>query len=211
MGEFRRRADDRAAPFLWEDPTILLYANEAEKEAAERANLLLDRATPSVCQVALVAGTREYVLDARVIDVVSARVRGQRHDMDRRGDVEVLSCYHAPGVSWMFATYDVGSAVHLVLDREPKDDGFLDLAVYRRPLNAMVELDDEPEINSGRHMELLHWMLYLAFDSRDSDADDKAKAQTNFDRFELAFGAKIDANVKRKQLRHRPPVTRPEY
>lgn len=217
---YRSRADDRAAPFLHDDAEVTGFANEAEREAAERSLCLRDSTTPSICQITLTEGQRSYPLDARVIDVVSARVRGMRHHLERAGSDTELECrYHPPGIAQRYAVIESGGTCVLVLDRDMPDPttittpGFapyIDLTVYRRPLNTMVDPDDEPEINPSKHMDLIYWMLFLGYSTRDSDADDEQKASTNDARFTLAFGEKIDANVKRKQLRHRPPVCRPE-
>lgn len=217
---YRSRADDRAAPFLHDDAEVTGFANEAEREAAERSLCLKDSDTPSICQIALVQGQRRYPLDARVIDVVSGRVRGMRDFLTRAGSDTELECrYHPPGIAQRFAVIEAGGTCVLVLDRDVPDPAdvfvpgyapYIDLTVYRRPLNTMQDVDDVPEINPAKHMDLIYWMLFLGYSTRDSDAGDDQKASTNDARFTLAFGEKIDANVKRKQLRHRPPVTRPE-
>ncbi|MES2347034.1 MAG: hypothetical protein V4641_05620 [Pseudomonadota bacterium] len=213
LATFRRRADDTATvATLWADSDIIDMLNQAEAEAAERGRLILDRTTPATCQVAIVVNQTDYVLDTRVFDVYSARVRGEHHDLFIRSDDELLRGRgYDPGVAKHFALYLQGDIIHLLLDRAPLVVGTLDLAVYRRPLNTMDDPGDVPEIEHSRHVDLIYWALFLAYDTRDADAGDPAKAQINYDRFEQVFGPKIDANVRRKQLKHRPPVTRPHY
>lgn len=222
IATYRSRADDRAVPYLHDDDEVTGFANEAEKEAAERSRCFKDSQTTSICQIALVEGVKTYQLDPRVIDVADARVRGQRESLSRAPDEIELACrYHAPGIARRYAVIEANGTCVLVLDRDvpdpttitdPNYSPYIDLTVYRRPLNPMVDPDDDqPEINPARHTDLIYWMLYLGYSTRDSDAQNDQKAATNDARFTLAFGEKIDAAVHRKQLRHRPPVSRPHY
>lgn len=221
IATFRTRADDRAVPQLWSDAEITGLANEAESEAAERSRCLKDSTTPAVCQVVLVPDQQEYPLDARVIDVADCRVRGIRGALGRAADEVVLyHCPHAPGIPQRYALYQTGAGLVLVLDRPAPDPdalpvpgygGKLDLTVYRRPLNQLVDPEDVPEIPAPRHTDLIHGMLARAYETRDADASDTSRAATHEARFTLAFGEKIDANVRRKQLRHRPPVVKPAH
>lgn len=222
IAEARRRLDDSAAPQLWTDAFLTLAANEAQREACERSWLLYDKTTSALCQIALVEGQSEYPLDPRVIDVDMAKLQGARlpleriteHQYDRELPVPIVQ--RPPKA---FLTYSRGDTVILVLDRPAPDPTTittpytpqLNLNVYRRPLVAMVDpANDSPEISADKHMDLIYWMLYLAYNTRDSDAGDSDRAQTAGEQFTAAFGEKIDANVKRKQLAHGPPVCRAE-
>lgn len=221
IAAYRSRADDRAVPYLHDDDEVTGFANEAEKEAAERSLCFKDGQTTSLCQIALTEGVKTYPLDPRVIDVADARVRGMHDSLSRAPDEIEMACrYHAPGIAQRYAVIEANGTCVLVLDRDvpdpttvtdPNYSPYIDLTVYRRPLNPLVDPDDVPEINANRHTDLLYWMLYLGYSTRDSDAGNDQKAATNDGRFTLAFGEKIDANVKRKQLRHRPTVSRPHY
>ena len=222
IAESRRRLDDRAAVGnLWTDGDLTGFINDAEREATERAFLIRDDYTSSICQLDRVDGQREYVLDPRVIDVITARVRGARDPLTRQATWD--DCYRPgyAGVPCRYAVISRGDTLVLQLDREAPDptmyptgtyDPHIDLAVFRRPLVPMESPDDDsPEIGSQYHMSLIHWVQFLAYSTRDSDIGDDEKATANEARFELAFGAKIDANVKRKQLQHRPTVCRPIF
>lgn len=39
---FRRESDDRSSPYLCDDPDVVEYLAEAEREAAQRANMIRD-------------------------------------------------------------------------------------------------------------------------------------------------------------------------
>ncbi len=222
IATYRVRADDRADPYLHDDEEVTAFANEAEKEAAERSRCFMDSTTEEICRVSLTTGVKTYLLDDRVIDVVSATVRGMHDPLHRAPDEIELACrHHNPGIPQAYAVIDAGAKLALVLDREAPDpadltgtsyEPYLDLTVYRRPLQPMADPNnDSPEINPSRHTDLLYWMLYLGYSTRDSDAQDDQKAATNDARFTLAFGEKIDLNVRRKQLRHRPTISKPHY
>jgi hypothetical protein len=61
---------------LWTQKTLVRYINEAHDRFAKRSECLRDAATPAVCQVKLVVGTRDYILHPKVIGVLSARYMG---------------------------------------------------------------------------------------------------------------------------------------
>lgn len=212
LATLRLRLDDKAqAALLYSDDDLVDAINKAVDEAAERAWLIFDTTTAACCQITLVPGQREYPLHASVFEVRKAQVTGQRCAM-RRGTFDwVESRTHGDNIPQEYGVDLFGAVLHLILDRAPMDAGTLDLSVFRRQL-APMELADkdtvEPEIASTFHMDMLQWAIHLCYSTRDSDAGDDQKAQLAATRFEAAFGIKIDANVRRQQLRHRPPICR---
>lgn len=214
LATYRVRLDDRAeSAQLYSDEDLVDNLNEAEAEAAERAWLLYDTTSP-LCTIPTVVGQREYPIDPVVFEVRTATIVGQKKPLDRNGYDAVLQTIRDPGIALDYGVDLFGSQLQLVLDRSPLVAGEIQLGVYRRPLLPMALADADtvsPEIPASHHTNMLHWALYLAYSTRDSDAGDAAKAQTAFDKFEQFFGPKIDANTRRQQLRHRPPVCRPNY
>lgn len=211
--------DDKKAPYLWDTDSLTLWLNEAQREAAERGRLLADRTTADICQVQLVEGQYEYLLDPRVLDVEVARLRQGRRPLERVTD-EHMECVPKTriGPPRAFLVEERAGQLVLRVDRQPPDpttiptDSYLpiiDLQVIRLPLDDMELPDDEPELLPQYHLNLTHWALFRAFSTRDSDAGDSDRADRADAQFTRAFGQKIDANVRRKQLRHRATVCRP--
>ncbi|KKK49288.1 hypothetical protein LCGC14_3136560, partial [marine sediment metagenome] len=70
----RITADDNSAgDKLWSQPEILEYTNDAEKEACERADLLIDE-TSSFTDIGINTSTGTYSLSLTVTDIQSAKL-----------------------------------------------------------------------------------------------------------------------------------------
>lgn len=67
------QADGTPGTRMWSDDEIDTTAREAQIEACERADLLMDAFTPSICQVAIVANQEFYDLHPSVYRVLDAR------------------------------------------------------------------------------------------------------------------------------------------
>lgn len=197
--EFRILSDDTAAPFLWDDDYVTLIANEAQKEAAERALLLEDDDNENVCDIAVVAGTASYDLHPSIIQVRSVTLDGK---FIRGISRETLDERHPCG--WKTQTGNVESFIDpqqrtLTLFRIPAANAAAHLCVYRRPIYLLQDEGDELEIHERYHRGLLDWMLFRAYSRRDSDAFDPKLAATHEAAFTASFGARLDANVLRQQ------------
>ena len=204
---FRDMVDDTSSPYLWKDGEIRRYLDEAHREAAERALLLRDSTTPDVTQVAITAGTATYTLDRRIIKVESA------HLPSKTGPLYLAS---SPEMDDLMPTWRELRAApgRLVLDQEgdfiratlcgiPTVTETMSLVVFRTPLEPLNTDDDEPEIPRRYHLGLLEWMAHLAYKKRDSETYDEARSQTHAAEFAAIFGAREDANVKRKRQERR--------
>ena len=80
LTEASRRLDDVNPPYRWDDSTLVLYINEAEREACRRADLIVDKTTDLYCRIPLIAGHSRYTTNAKVLRVLAcnygARKRG---------------------------------------------------------------------------------------------------------------------------------------
>lgn len=65
----RQRLDDRAEPYRWDDDTLVLYINEAERESCRRAHLIIDKTTASICRMTVLAGSPDMALSPLVLSV----------------------------------------------------------------------------------------------------------------------------------------------
>lgn len=211
--QFRILTDDLAAPYLWDDPAITVYANEAVKEAATRARLIYDTETPDVTELSFTSGQSELELSPLILKVDRAIVVGDNKRALRFRPSWWLD-EHWPG--WRDfgpteprAYFDDEKKLTLVA--APSYDGTLKLAVYRLPLEDMEDNGDEPEIHARHHFALLHWMEHLAYSKRDADAQDQKRADAAEAAFAGYFGVRRDANVQRKQRERRPTIVQSNW
>lgn len=224
IASFRVLAGDHGTPPLWDDEVITQYLNEAERRATRAASLLFDRSTVSVCKIPLVVSQREYRLHPKVWDVLSASLEkpgsnGVRKPVHRATGADMTwSINNRPNLSgWADAFEVAGEAdgseargATLRLDRKPDLPGaFLYLEVQRFPLYELEDDGDEPEIGARHHPYLVDWALYRAYSTRDIEGSAAQRAETHKKRFSDYFGDVPDANVQRKQAKHRPAIVRP--
>lgn len=225
IARFRVLSGDHGVPPLWDDEEVTRLLNEAEREAAERARLLIDDESVEVTQIALMPGVRRYRLHPKVFDVESASIQranalhGERKPLCR-SDAATMGDLIArrPNFSGWADTFvvrgqpsgDGFEGMFIELDRKPMEaGGILFLSTYRYPLADMEAPTDEPEIPPRDHDALVHWALATAYSTRDMEGSASQRAVTHEAEFIKRFGERDDANVRRKKVRHRAPVTRP--
>lgn len=213
IAEYRRRADDRAEPPFVEDADLAPMASEAEREACLRARLLFDDDSAAICQYAVAAGSAVVKLHSAV-DVITAAEFLPSGSNNRRQ-------LGLKGMDWVREQCDwstrtssrPGYLVHLAggkarLWPTPSVAGVLYLAVYRLPLNDIEDDGDEPEIEAVHHMGLVDWLLYRVFSTPDSELENPKRAANALQEFELRFGPRPSADVRRRQRERRRVTTR---
>ncbi len=137
---FRELADDVAAPELWNDARLTVYANEAEREACRRARLIEDSDTAAVCQIAVVNGTSTYAVDPRVLFIRRAKLASQDHVLGKAhaDDLDKFYCgWESNPASTPRAWTPVGIQKLRLVD-SPDADDTLNLKVIRLPLAPMA-------------------------------------------------------------------------
>lgn len=213
-------ADTRKPP-LWSDDELRLYLNEAQNEAAERGQLILDIDTPEVCEIQVRAGVRIYELHQSVLKIKRAKldlgdrplIETSAGQMDQGGAGWFPSGLnqYPPNATWFPGgsnwealegtpeRYIHNDLASITLIRIPVADDVLRLQVTRLPLCPMKNSQDEPEIAARYHFRMLDWALRCAYLKQDSETFDPKKGQRYEDSFTLAFGQRPDANVQRKR------------
>lgn len=198
---FRREAGDQTQPYLWSDAEVKEFANEAEREACRRADLLIDSTTPKFCTVSVKAGAEGFSLQDQVIDIRRMRVQGQgltvdptfAEELDGLGDWESQTgaeiLYYVPGLD----------TAHIRLYPIPSQDIVVRLTVSRLPKREMEDKDDQPEIMWRHHRKLVYWMLRLAYQKQDSEGFDPAKAERAELEFVREFGQSRSARNEQWQ------------
>ncbi len=212
MAAAREDADDTAVGSFWSDAVLTRYANQAQDEAARRARLILDSETatervpaggitdpldpgyvrpPNVCEYPVTTGTRFIVLHPKIMFVKTVKVDGrplpvprihvkdleERIDGWENADVVAPIAYipnKQAGSLWFYSGFAEDSTVRLT--------------VIRRPLYALENLTDEPEIPEHLHEYLTHWMVFRMLMKPDEDIKNATLANGHLALFEQQFG-----------------------
>ncbi len=191
----RVRATDEVVPYLWSDPEIIGYTNDAQREACRRARLLTDSTANAVCNINLAANRSTYTLNQAVLFITRAKLTTEAMPL-RPVSYKDLDC-HRPG--WEEET---GTPTHYVKDMDtgkfrpyptPDASGTVKLVVTRLPLCDMSISSDEPEISQRLHDSLIFWNLYRMYSKPDVDTQNKVKAAEYLAFFEQEFGKKSSA------------------
>jgi len=228
LDEWRRRIEDtEGPPFLWSDDEGIAFANQAVKEACERANLIEDDTTPAVVSIPGQANRAIYGLHRSVIEVRSVLWNGRfltglaretlNNPQHRRRDWGDYGC--AGGLFFDELDWDgfrdwstlTGTPKYFIDPQEkyvtlvpiPTIAAPIRLSVYRYPLAEMASDDDEPEIAHRHHYRLIDWMEHLAYQKQDSECFDLQKAGDKEAAFTASFGIRPDANIRRMQRARR--------
>jgi hypothetical protein len=195
---------DRAKPYLWQDEELNLYLNEAEREATERGQLILDISVPEVAVIKVKAGTRTYKLHPSVIKILRAKLDSGSQPLVETSTQEMDGGLYACGSNWdtlegPVLRYIQNDDKSITLIRIPVEDDTLRMRVTRFPLRPMKEDRDCPEIATHLHFRMLDWALRCAYRKQDPETLDEKKAAEYEADFTASFGVRPDANVQRKR------------
>lgn len=191
---YRIEADDHATPPHASDETLIAFAVEAEEEACRRAGLLRD-STSKLCSLTVSSGDPIVEIDARIIDVMRARLASDPLAMP----VLTLDDADELAPNWESETGKPRAAIvgyqsnALRLYPIPTANDTLRLTVTRLPMNPMEQDSDEPEIKASYHRALVQWMLYRAYSIQNSELLDPKKADKCLAAFESEFGKRQSA------------------
>lgn len=191
--ELRDTVGSDDSDFALTRSTALRYFNEAESEACRRSRLLIDTETAAICTIAIVAGQAVYVLDERVVKILSADLVGRSAPLFRtfRNDMPAGWKDHTGSVQAWVNDYATGK---IRLYRIPDEDGVVKLEVQRTPLVAMDADDSRPEIASRYHYALVPYVVAKIRGNDDSEMYDPRKAALAMAEFDKEFGVKRSAN-----------------
>lgn len=209
IAEFRRVRQDAQAPNLWSDEEITTYVNDAVNEACERAWLIEDRTTPSVCAINLVVSQSSYPLHDAVVKVKRVTLDGVPLRETSIEQMDRQDAFWETRVGKPRA-YLLEGNIGIRFDRLPAVVQSAALTVYRTPL-VPLSADDQaaiPGIKTLYHLRLMPWVYRCALLKQDSELFDQSEAENQEATFTRNFGERPDANVQRKRRDQRPPVTK---
>lgn len=214
---------DIAAPFLWQDGTLVRYIDDAQRRFARRTLCLRDKTTPDATQITLETGVESYALHPSVIAVLSARYHEDTADLARVGHDQVSGAL-APDTLWFDINEVMGfppgrprailtdeqvdtetagkAAISLRIYPAPTIDengNIVYLRVARLPMVAFTEsnLSAVCEIPEDYQLDMLEWAAYRARRTYDADGGEPARAEGHKARFEEAV-KEAQTEMKRK-------------
>lgn len=163
---------DEEAPFLWSAAELLLYLNEAENIFARRTHVLSDDDS-DFTTITTVAGQSRYALDPRIIYVSEAyNDTGFRIKNATRNRMPRTPYEDKPRM------YTLDAKVSSIRFGPTPDAAYdIDLVVARKPLQAMVDKYDEPEIPEEYHLALCDYVAYKALRNNDTEASNTTAAE----------------------------------
>lgn len=196
--------DDAEEPYLWSNAALLRYLREAEKQACMRGNLLFDKTTPSVCEIALTNGVQSYAFSPKLTKITAVFWHGQpvTHTTPDNLDALLPTWRIADGTSIQNkALYYViqGRNINLAPIPNTADALLSPLRIegYRLPISDEAET---PEIPEEFHHDLIYYALHKAYAKNDSDTKDELKAKEHLFYFDALYGAEVTSKVRQHQF-----------
>lgn len=201
---------------LWSDETLLRYIKDGERRFARQTLILRDGSSPQYCNITLRAATRDYLMDALVIAVISGRVAGQNTDLYRAGHALVQAGKRREILDFDTISNDTVStgapqAIYTDETLVYASRGRVTLSVYPVPATAdagtvinnrvvrlpkgeytLNDLDRESEIPEDYQLDVLQWAAYRAQANHDGDAGDG----TSSDKHKIAFDEAVARAIK---------------
>jgi hypothetical protein len=193
--------DTNADAYYWQDDELVIYVNEAIREACRRAPLLLDGVTTSVCQIAVTANTSTYDLSPLILRVLEARMSGATLPLNKTYylelDEKLYNWQVASGSPTHFMTDEMG---HIRLYPIPDSTGTLNLKVIRLPLLELTDYASSPEIPTQYHYALIDWVCHLAFRKQDAETENLPKVAMYAQSFGEKFGIRPTAIMESNRM-----------
>lgn len=199
--QFRSDADDQAEPPLSGDDLVTTWLNEAEDEAAVRADLLLETEDDDICQIDVEAGTARYALHEAVACITRATFTRTGSSDVKELTLTTRTAMDRDFPGWRTRAQDpchlIQDDTSVTLGSLPDADGVLRFECQRTPLTPMADDGDTPEIHRLHHRHLVNWALYRHYSRPDTEQYDPGRAQKALDVFTGHFGLPRDAQLAR--------------
>ncbi len=181
--------DNSTGDRLWSQAEILENAQDAENEACERQNLLVDE-TSAFTDISINTSTGTYALSNTITEVQSAKLAlGTEPLMETSRKVLDHSFSNWAANSATPRSYFRSATNRITLYPKPIVADTLNMTVARFPAAPMT-VAGSPEIDVRYHPGLLLWILYRCYMKNDSETLNVDKAMDYKAQFETFFGPK---------------------
>lgn len=209
IAEFRSQVDDEAPPYLWSDPSAMLYLADAQDRLVKACGGITDLtavatdagviANPPtkfadlvVAQNAVSTAHSQFWLRIRSIRLVTAKVDLTIINESDMRVIPVRDYGWTRGLN--LDDTDVGDVRFAVLGilenqirwlRVPNVADTARVHFYRLPYPRLTDVNGPPlEVTSDHHLHLVKWMKYLAYSKEDAETYDKKLSEINKAAFE---------------------------
>lgn len=182
---------DDASPYLWQDAELVRYLNLAQDEFARRTHCFVDD-SEAFTTFDTVDGQVSYDLDPRIIFVkeLGLSLDNGNGDLSYRELPDRTS--HQLRYSFskgMPRAYNLQVATKTVRFYPTPDDAYtVRMLVARKPLSAMSQADDTPEIDEDFHINLCNYAAKMALMNLDPDGTNPKSA--------ALFNAAWEVNIR---------------
>lgn len=206
---FRVEMNDVAEPYLWSDDFIYGAMDDAHKQFARKTDGIPDSSTAEVVEIPILADgltglyAADFALHPAILKIRSARRKdnGLPVGVVNLEDMAPNGMYF-DGVPGRLKTIITGMDENKVrVWPAPDADVTVALSVFRLPLTAITEADQDFEIAEQHHRHLLMWMKHLAYGVQDAETFDRTKSEEFKRRFEAYC---FDAMKEQARARHKP-------
>jgi hypothetical protein len=186
----RRTLDDNSVgDKLWSQEEILEYARDAENEACERADLIID-STSGLTDISINTSTGTYGLAVTVISILSIKLEDGTEPLmetsERTLDLTVPLWRTTTGTPRSFIKTPTNSIIVYPMPLTPDT---VQMTVSRFPTTPM-SVSGSPEIDARYHTGMIEWILHRAYMKNDSETLNVDKAKDHQAKFEKFFGKK---------------------
>lgn len=206
---FRSEMGDEEEPYLWSDPEVEAYTEDAQSMFYRLTGGVRDASTAEIVEIEVTPAVEWYDTDPRILKVVGATrldtgrpievvnyedlpARNMRFD-GRTGDLAALIIGMEPDRARVYPVPTEAVTVMLVVDRMPLGP------VYPPLLTAAFEAEER------HHLHMLSWVKHLAHLKQDSQTFDRGRSDEFEQRFR-AYCRAVERERHRQRHKHRTVV-----
>ena len=177
---FRSDVVDTARPYLWSDEECWRYANDAYRMFVRLTGGVADFLSEA-CEIAVITGEPLVDLHPSILRIMDATLRSTNQPVEviNSTDVGKMRSTDYGQIKQLLLDDKAGRIRYLVhgmqrdkarLVQVPEVDDFIDLHIYRTPLDMITDHDQElTDVAEDHHLHLLDWMKHLAYKKQDAD------------------------------------------
>ena len=178
------RLDDTKEPYLWSDEELTSYANQRINELCNTIPIFVDTSTLAITVIPVIAGTRVYATDPRIIYINTVLLASKPWPLQRITSAELntsMAGWRASSNTPSCFLTDFQKDT-ITLYPNPIVDDTLTLEVTRYPLsdlNYLLAETTSPEIPTHFHEFLVPGMTSLAYRKADAETENLPRVKAD--------------------------------
>lgn len=177
---FRQDVMDTAKPYLWSDEEVWRYANDAYRMFARLTGGVADFLSDA-CEVQISAGEAVAEVSPSIMRIMSATRRSDTHPIEiiNPTDLQKMRSSDYGQIKQIVMDERTGPVRYMIIGltrgsvrwvQVPEVDDYVDMHIYRMPLDTITGPDQElTDVAEDHHIHLLDWMKHLAYKKSDAD------------------------------------------